>query len=78
MANGTASQTTLSFRGRERSDRRFAPSECERSPESITTGRAVVMKVVTLRWHTLLLGVMDSGLAGKSAQPIFLRPGMTA
>ncbi len=51
-----------SFRGRERSDRRFAPSECERSPESITTGGAV-MKVVTLRWHILLLGVMDSGLA---------------
>jgi len=51
----------MSFRGRERSDRRFAPSERERSPESITTGRAA-MKVVALRWHTLLLGVMDSGL----------------
>ncbi len=63
-----------SFRGRERSDRRFAPSEGERSPESITTGRAV-MKVVTLRWHALLLGVMDSD---KSARPICLRPGITS
>ena len=38
------SQTTLSFRGREHSDRRHAPSEHklrERSPESITTARPV-------------------------------------
>jgi len=32
------------------------------------------MKVLTLRWHTLLLGVMDSGLAGKIGTADFPAP----
>jgi hypothetical protein len=56
-----------SFRGREHSDRRYAPSEDrlrERSPESISTG-------LQLQWHVAFHAppwVMDSGLAGRSAK----------
>jgi hypothetical protein len=56
-----------SFRGREHSDRRYAPSEHrlrERSPESISAG-------LQLQWHVAFSappGVMDSGLAGRPAK----------
>ena len=48
------------------------------APASITTGHAVATgEVRRLPGPTALPGVMDSGLAGKSAVPICLRPGMT-
>jgi hypothetical protein len=52
--------TVLSFRGREHSDRRYAPSEHrlrERSPESITTAPAVATPRIH---HTLGLWILGS------------------
>ena len=62
-----------SFRGREHSDRRYAPSEHrlrERSPESISKGLAVAMA----RAFSAPPGVMDSGLAGRSAKADLAAP----
>src|ERR1700730_14617977 len=72
----TSILTLTSFRGREHSDRRFAPSEHrlrERRPESITTG----LPVCDAAHAPHPPGVMDSGRAGKSANPTYQLPGMT-